>query len=314
MLSRNAQNLYWLGRYLQRAEHICGMLKLQVTTLADRPRHEVHLGWHRIYNSLGRQPPLAKAIIEPYDDDDLMFADAYILADDLTFETSNPNSIYNCLAHGRENARQSRNSISFAMWAALNRFWLRLKDQDLVKVWMPIPEKFYDDILSELESFVGTTMTTMYRSQGWNFLHLGRALEQAQQTSSLLLAQQQMDGFSHGWLGLLRIYHVTNVYQHLYPGSIQALKVAQLLTHNPSAPYSLTSTLARITEKVKILTTMSADTSDVKLDDKLHQLQTVISNKTLDLAAYYQHLCQLDQLIAARWFSYCVEGKTVESG
>ena len=313
MLSRNAQNLYWLGRYLQRAEHVCGMLKLQVTTLADRPRHEVHLGWNRIYNSLGRQPPLAKAIIEPYDDDDLMFADAYILADDLTFETSNPNSIRNCLAYGRENARQSRNCITFAMWAALNRFWLQLKDQNLVKVWMPIPESFYDDILGKLESFIGTTSTTMYRNQGWNFLQLGRALEQAQQTSALLLAQQQMDNYPHGWLGLLRIYHTTSVYQHLYPGSIQPSKVAQLLMRDPAAPHSLVNTLLRLKEEIKVLTTINADANGAKLDNKLHQLQTIISDKALDLAAYHQHLCQLDQLIAARWFFYCVEDDTIES-
>ncbi len=57
MLSRSAQGLYWMGRYLERAEHLCRLLRLQTEALVDRPVREIYFGWKRIYGSMYRQPP-----------------------------------------------------------------------------------------------------------------------------------------------------------------------------------------------------------------------------------------------------------------
>ena len=57
MLARSAQGLYWMSRYLERAEHLCRMLRLQAEALVDRPIREVYFGWGRIYGSVNRQPP-----------------------------------------------------------------------------------------------------------------------------------------------------------------------------------------------------------------------------------------------------------------
>ena len=56
MLARSAQGLYWMSRYLERAEHLCRMLRMQTEILVDRPLREIHFGWIRIYGSIGRQP------------------------------------------------------------------------------------------------------------------------------------------------------------------------------------------------------------------------------------------------------------------
>ena len=60
MLSRSAQGLYWMGRYLERAEHLCRLLRLQTEALVDRPVREIYFGWKRIYGSMNRQPPLGR--------------------------------------------------------------------------------------------------------------------------------------------------------------------------------------------------------------------------------------------------------------
>ena len=60
MLSRSAQGLYWMGRYLERAEHLCRLLRLQTEALVDRPVREIYFGWKRIYGSMYRQPPLGE--------------------------------------------------------------------------------------------------------------------------------------------------------------------------------------------------------------------------------------------------------------
>ena len=59
MLARSAQGLYWMGRYLERAEFLCRLLRLQVEALVDRPVREIHTGWLRIYDTMGREPPAA---------------------------------------------------------------------------------------------------------------------------------------------------------------------------------------------------------------------------------------------------------------
>ena len=72
MLSRSAQGLYWMGRYLERAEHLCRLLRLQTEALVDRPVREIYFGWKRIYGSMYRQPPLGEIEID---------SDEYTLAD-----------------------------------------------------------------------------------------------------------------------------------------------------------------------------------------------------------------------------------------
>ena len=96
MLARSAQGLYWMSRYLERAKHLCRLLRLQSEALVDRPIGEIHLGWNRIYASVGRHPPIGGIVI--LDNDDYMLADSYTLADDLTFERTNSGSVWSCFA------------------------------------------------------------------------------------------------------------------------------------------------------------------------------------------------------------------------
>lgn len=320
MLSRSAQNLYWLGRYLERAEHLCRLLQLQMETLVDRPRQAIHFGWQRIYANLQRRPPLAKAEFELYYDDDLMLADAYTLTDDLTFETSNPDSLHSCFAHGRENARQSRNCLSFEMWTCLNRAWLQLKDVNLAKIWRPTPESFYAHTSEQLAAFAGISATTMYRTQGWHFLRLGRVLERAQQTSSLLLAQDKLSCAQESrdlgdWLGLLRFYRALDTYQRHYRGRIDPAQVLQLLVHDRRLPCSLAHALLQVDAEIGALF------ADIATEDhNLRQLSAILARKSqptltandttlLDLAACHEQLCQLDRLITARWFDYSIDDR-----
>ena len=110
MLVRSAQGLYWMSRYVERARRLCRLLQLQTESLVDRPIREIHFGWSRIYESVNRQPPAGK--IELLGGDDYTLADSYTLAGDLTFERSNPSSVWCCFDRGRDNARQIRQSIS----------------------------------------------------------------------------------------------------------------------------------------------------------------------------------------------------------
>ncbi len=241
MLSRSAQGLYWMGRYLERAEHLCCLLRLQTEALVDRPVREIHFGWKRIYGSMNRQPPFGRLEL---DSDDYTLADSYTLADDLTFERSNPDSVWNCFALGRENARQVRHCISAEMWTRLNLAYLRIQKLDIQDIWRISPESFYSETAAEIDTFAGVAESTMYRDDGWSFMQFGRLIERAQLLVALLLFQlttatTTKEDSDADWAILLRIYHAFEAYSRRYSVEVQPGQVLDLLVTDPLLPSSL---------------------------------------------------------------------------
>ena len=242
MLARSAQGLYWMSRYLERAQHLCRLLRLQTESLVDRPLREIRFGWLRIYHSVGREPP--EGSLEAFDSEDFTLADSYTLADDITFERLHPDSVWSCLALGRENARQMRQCISAEMWTCLNRTYLRLRDLEIQNIWRASPESFYAQTSEQIDTLSGVAAATMYRDTGWRFMQLGRAVERAQLSASLLLAQlaiERMDDESDDadWTSLLRCYHAVEIYNRLGSVSVEPDRVLDLLVTDPLLPGSL---------------------------------------------------------------------------
>ena len=254
MLSRSAQGLYWMGRYLERAEHLCRLLRLQTEALVDRPPREIYFGWNRIYGSLSRQPPGDTLEVG---DDFFTLADSYTLADDLTFESSNPDSVWSCFALGRENARQMRHCISAEMWTRLNLAYLRIQKLSIQDVWGS-PESFYEETVAEIATFSGVAAATMYRDEGWSFLQLGRFMERAQLSTSLLLTQIAADSTTTeeseaDWTSLLRAYHAFEAYDRSYSVEVRPREVLDLLATDPMLPDSLCHSLDMVSAELGAL-------------------------------------------------------------
>ena len=249
MLSRSAEGLYWMGRYLERVGSLSRLLRIQTESLVDRPVREIHFGWRRIYGGLHRQPPGGP--LRPHRSDRYTLADSYTLADDLTFEASNPDSIRNCLAAGRENARQMRHCISAEMWTEINRCYLRTKEMDIRDIWITSPESFYADTAAEVDTLAGVAAATMYRDERWLFLRLGRFVERTQLSGSLLSAQIDAAGFFEegaetDWTGLLRVYHAFEAYNRSHGAAVDPGRVLDLLVTDPRLPGSLGRSIAVI--------------------------------------------------------------------
>ena len=243
MLARNAEGLYWLGRYVERTSHLCRLLREQMETLVDRPVREINFGWRRIYGALRRRPP-GPAIGFGGFDDDFTLADSFALADDLTFERSNPDSVWTCFAAARENARQMRQCITGEMWASLNLPYLRLRDLRIEDVWKTAPEGFYAEVSRDLDTFMGVVERTMYRDDRWRFLQIGRCVERLQLAVSLLLAHVDSvtaaeDSFDHDWMSLLRVCNALDAYTHRYGVAIRVDRVFELLVVDARLPRSL---------------------------------------------------------------------------
>ena len=245
-----------MGRYLERAEFLCRLLRLQVESLVDRPVREIHTGWLRIYDTLGREPPGGSRDL--LGGEEFTLADSYTLADDLTFERTNPDSVWSCFALGRENARQMRHCISSGLWTSLNLAYLKIQRLTIQDIWRTSPESFYAETEAEMNTFSGVAAATTYRDDGWRFTQLGRFIERAQVSSSLLLAQLAADeeageSSEADWTSLLRIYHAFEVYNRTYSVEVLPDQVLDLLATDSLLPDSLCRSLDRTASDLRTI-------------------------------------------------------------
>lgn len=298
MLSRNAQGLYWMNRYIERVHHLARVLQLQTESLVDRPIREIHFGWIRIYRSINRIPPAGD--IELIQDDDFTLADSYALTDDLTFEASNPDSLISCFAMARENARQMRQCISAEMWTTLNLSHLRMRNLRIQDIWIPSPETFYEQTATEINTFIGVSGISMYRDQGWRFMQLGRFIERAQLLASLLLNQLQIsktigDDSEADWTSLLRIYHAFDAYDSKYSVEVHPDQVLNLLATDPLLPNSLSNALENVENQLALLPQGPDTQASDSAQNLAKSLNSIINNEWEHTEDKYPLLLSINQ-------------------
>ena len=263
MLSRSALGLYWIGRYLERAQHACRLIADQLETMKDRPVDEIDKSWRRLYGGLGRVPAGGE-LSSNLGDEGFMLVDAFTLTDDLTFDAGNPDSIRSSLANARENARQVRNVVDEDLWACLNLAFFDLRDLDITDIWRDRPGDFYRRTEDAVRTFFGIAGSNMYRDNGWHFLQLGRFVERAQLISALLEAQLAVypaDGPDAGridgdptadqaadpdWLSLLRICAAREAYGRLHSLHYEPAAVVDFLVADPLLSRSIRYALAQV--------------------------------------------------------------------
>ena len=316
MLSRSAQGLYWIGRYLERAKYLCRLLRLQTEALVDRPVPEIYFGWKRIYGSMNRQPHFGKIEL---DSDDYTLADSYTLAGDLTFERSNPDSVWSCLALGRENARQMRHCISGEMWIRLNLTYLRIQKLDIETIWKTSPESFYVETAAEIDTFAGVAESTMYHDDGWSFMQFGRLIERVQLAVALFLFQLAATRGPSGtsdadWTTLLRVYHAFEAYSRRYSGEVQPGQVLDLLVTDPLLPGSLCRSLDMAAANLAAIGPGSDARSSAGAQRLVGRLSAMVDYDWPDsedrekFLGQVGHFCrELHGVVNAAYFNYSIE-------
>ena len=252
MLSRTAEGLYWMARYLERAQNGCRLLAEQFIIIEDRPVEQIDQSWRRLYIAAGRTP-LGGHLEPPPDDEDFMLADAYTLADDLTFEPTNPDAIRNCFAAARESARQVRNIIPDKMWSALNLAYFDLRDVEIENIWNDQPGSFYERTEGAIRTISGVAEGTIYRDDGWHFLQLGRFVERVQSTAALMdahiaLFPTDAPDCEADWLSLLWISEAHFAYRRLYSLERSPSRMVDFLVTDPSLSHSIRHALGRIVD------------------------------------------------------------------
>ncbi len=177
MLSRLADSLYWMSRYVERAENVARFIDVNTWLSLDLPAGYQEQ-WGPLISTTG---------------DDAQFAEHYHQATKqnviqfLTFDTRNPNCILSCITAARENARLARQYITLEMWEHINRFYFTIQTgaQSAARGFQP-RQDFFSDVMTACHLFLGTLYATMSHNEGWHFCRLGRLIERADKTSRIL--------------------------------------------------------------------------------------------------------------------------------
>lgn len=321
MLSRCAQGLYWASRYLERAEHLCRLMGAQVQVLVDRPVREIYFGWRRIYSSLACAPLTSE--LEPETGEDYALVDSYMLADNLTFEQTNPHSLLSCIALGRENARQMRHYISSEMWTCLNLLHLKLKKIQMQDIWGSTPETFYAQTSRDIYAFWGVSDATMYRDQGWRFMRLGGYIERIQILCPLLLVQLELDktwddSQEIKWKGLLHVMQATDAYDRTHGFEIDRQSILDLLVTDSLFPHSLCNALDALAQEVETLAIGHWSSQSQDIVRLIGRSCALVRYDWMDcqnpedfLRGIYANCCLLHDKIMSTYVDYAVEQSPV---
>jgi uncharacterized alpha-E superfamily protein len=179
MLSRVADSIYWMARYMERAENLARLLLSTQDLLLDAGAEAADESqfWGPLLMATGDEEKYYAA--HPLIEGDTV-------ANFLALSTKNGNSILNCVRAARENARTIRDQISDEMWECINSLRLFLESPDAAEMHKTQTAAFYEKVLVTSYQFQGIAACTTPRDESWHFLRLGMCLERADKTSRLI--------------------------------------------------------------------------------------------------------------------------------
>lgn len=251
MLSRVADSLYWMSRYLERAEHSARVLAVKLEAMLDQSPEDAAEAWVRVVGALA-WPMTGEVTGQPID-----------IARQLTLEKAQRSSIMSSVRQARDNARQVRELISTEMWGQLNQQFLDLTAHDASQRWKTQPVGFLHDVADDLLLFAGITDSTMRHGEGWHFIQLGRHIERALLVSRLLdlhfgklpddVPQDVRPPRYFEWLTLLKQCTAFEAYCKVYTADVQPSKIAEFLIFDPEFPHSIRFAVDGIQKELRYL-------------------------------------------------------------
>src|SRR6201987_5895581 len=257
MLSRTADNLYWLARYVERAEYLARILD---TTLRLTALPLAYVGESNEWESAVATAGCAKPFFAAYSE-----ANEETVTEFLAFSTDNPSSIRNCIETARLNARSVRTALTIEMWDSINSAWLELRKWGNGPPSREEFARFLRWVMGSSLNFDGSAYRTMLRNDAYWFSRLGVYIERADNTARildvkyhlLLPAQEHVGGplDYFQWTSILRSVSALTAYHWVYRETVKPWLIADLLILNESLPRSLSScyvTLVRNLDQIGV--------------------------------------------------------------
>ncbi len=254
MLSRVADGLYWMGRYVERAENVARMVDINLQLMLDVPAQQATLmakNWLPIVACFNDEEEYRRRFGNKTEVQDV--------SDFLVFDREHLNSIVGSLCAARENARTIREQITSEMWEELNRSYLWITSKSARQAFERNQYEFFQRVIQTLQLFDGITNSTMVHGEAWDFIQMGKHLERADKTTRVLdeefhLMRQGGKGAGDNllqWLAVLRMCSARQTYQRIYGSGVKPKKVAELLLLNPELPRSVLFCIIHVDEALR---------------------------------------------------------------
>lgn len=255
MLARDADSMYWMSRYVERAEHIARIMWVNSNLLIDVGDLAPALQdrqWESVLTIFHLDPPLpGSGLLGPR------------TMQYMTFSAENPNSIYSCLTRARENARGIREVISSEMWENLNKLYWGIQAEDAAARFEESSDDFFRTVMTGSHMFQGMTDQTMSHDQRWLFAQLGKYLERVTVTCRVIETKFEILGTAESmlesplrnihWMAVLRSCCSIEAYRRIHVGDMDPLRVAAFLILERNFPRSVRYAVHRAYEAIERL-------------------------------------------------------------
>lgn len=225
MLARNAESLYWIGRYVERADDTARILDVAVHQLLEDATVDPDRTSRLLLRVLGIEPPDGAL-------------DVWSVTELVAFSREHGGSIVDSISNARENARGAREVTSSEMWECLNTTYNGLADRERAARQLG-PHEFFRYIKERAAMFAGLADSTLSRDDGYRFLLLGRSVERVDMTVRLLLSRAGDRTSSPAWVTVLRSAGAHDTYLRTYRGALDAHLVAEFILLDRLFPRSV---------------------------------------------------------------------------
>lgn len=301
MLSRTADNLFWIARNMERAETVARLLEVGAR-MSLLPTAQ---GFRSDWDSLLRASGNATGYTAKYGAPDQANIESYLF-----FDRDNPNSVASCITNARENGRIIRTALTTQVWDALNTAFQELRQIEATRLGRDL--SFLTDWATRHAAMVrGAIDATLLRNDGYNFLNIGYYLERGDSTARLMdvkyyVLLPRADFVGSGldndqWSMLLRAMSANRAFHWAYGGEITSAKIAHFLILNPQCPRSLITCVAGMNNHMarlskhygretaatgaaaRLMTELEGQSTDRIFDEGLHEFLTRFINETTHL-------------------------------
>ena len=318
MLSRVADSLYWMSRYIERAEHSTRLLDVNLNLMLDESATSADRRWQRMLHALGNP----KSVV--------WSGDPYALTHSLLFDTGNKASILSCIIAARENSRHVREQISTEQWHRINSLYLQVTRPELQLAALASseqPTEFLQQVMEAVHQFQGVSDSTMSHGEGWQFIQVGRYIERASATALLLEAYHadlwsQPDRIPEGnqyleWMGLLRSATAFEAYCKVYTADLTPDRILEFLLLDAEFPHSLRFAIDNLQHALETIEGESGRSRAEPLRRLSGRLQAMLNYSSVDeiltgdVVAYLRGIqiecCAIHQAIYNLYIDYSVQ-------
>lgn len=299
LLSRVADSIYWMARYIERAENVARFIDVNLNLQIDLPLEPAYQ-WQPLIDTAGDAEIFKERFGEATEQNVIQF---------LMFDQDNPNSIFFCLRAARENARSVRETISSEMWEQLNSMYLQVQLQRTTPQHEALPE-ILRGIRLACHMFEGITDATMSHNDAWHFLRIGRMMERADKTSRILdvkyfilLPKSANVGTPYDdlhWTAVLKSVSGFEFYRKLH-GRISPHNIVEFLVMDGEFPRAIHHCIGTASESLRAITGSCPGSSQYESERLLESLEADLGNTSVEriLQGLHEYLDGLQTRINA---------------